>query len=55
MKWTLVNNFNVWSRKMWLLIDQIREDEPEFYETQTILRMIRHEILGPFLKLDDLR
>merc|ERR1712023_620694 len=32
LKWNLVNNFNIWSRKLWLLIEQMREEQPTLYK-----------------------
>lgn len=51
LKWTLINNFNVWSRKLWLLIEQLREEQPALYKGSQPLQLLRHEILGPFFDL----
>lgn len=37
LKWNLVNTFNVWSRKLWLMIEQMREEQPADYKSSKLL------------------
>lgn len=56
-KWAMINNNQMWAKKLWVLIDELMTDEPKLFAEFKCLRLLKDDVLEEFLgeqKDDDL-